>query len=180
MSGREKGPSLFGFFARALGHKYFPGLIREAPILSMDEKRRLAVASGDDPAVFDTVEPVFERLLGEATAGIRNGPAVLQPDWSKGERAVFTTRYLVEEFDSTGPLGLLATGLLDEALAGFRLLGLDEHADAVAKLLASGFDADSTDDDADVLDFAEDWYNLEDADPARAAYIRSHPDEFRT
>ena len=180
MTEREKGPSLFGFIARSLGHKYFPRLIREAPALSMDEKRKLAVASGEDPSVFDTVEPVYQRLLGEATGGRLDTPAVLQSNWSKGERAVFTTRYLVEEFDSTGPLGLLATGLLDEALAGFRLLGLDEHADTVAKLLASGFDADSTDDDADVLDFAEDWYNLEDADPARATYINAHPEEFRT
>ena len=170
MSGREKSPSLLGLLARLLGLSGRP----------KNEQDPRAVAAGDDPAVFDTVEPVYQRLLREATGGREDTPAVLQPNWSEGERAVFTTRYLVEEFDSSGPLGLLATGLLDEALAGFRLLGLDEHADTVAKLLASGFDADSTDDDADVLDFAEDWYNLEDADPARAAYIEAHPEEFRT
>jgi hypothetical protein len=178
MTERQKGPSLLGFFARALGHKVAPGLIREAPIMSMEEKRRLAVAAGEDPSVFDTVEPVYERLLGEATGGRRDGPAVIQQGWSRGERAVFTTRFLVDEFDSTGPLGLLATGLLDEALIGFRLLGLEEHAAAVAKLVASGFDEDAP--DADVEDFAEDWYNLEDADPARAAYIQAHPEEFGT
>jgi hypothetical protein len=68
--------------------------------------------------------------------------------------------------------------VLDEALAGFRLFGLDEHTATVVALLASGFDEHSP--DADVEDFAEDWYNLEDADPARAAYIKSHPEEFRT
>jgi hypothetical protein len=177
MTKREKGPSLVGFFARALGHKVAPGLVREAPILSMDEKRRLAVAAGGDPSVFDTVEPVYERLLDEATGGHRNGPAVIQQVWSRGERAVFTTRFLVDEFDGSGPLGLLATGLLDEALIGFRLLGLQEHAAAVAKLVASGFDEDAP--ASDVEEFAEDWYNLEDADPARAAYISSHPEEFR-
>jgi hypothetical protein len=177
MTEREKGPSLFGFFARALGHKVVPGLIREAPVLSMDEKRSLAVAAGEDPSVFDAVEHVYQRLLGDATAGLRDGPATIQPNWSQGERAVFATRFVAEEFDSSGPLGLLATGLLDEALTGFRLLGLEEHAAAVAKLLASGFTGASP--DADVEDFAEDWYNLEDADPARAAYIQSHPEEFR-
>ena len=177
MTKRDKGPSLFGVVARALGHKVAPGLVKP-PVLSMDEKRRLAVAGGEDPSVFDTVEPLYERLLGEATGGHPNRPAVIQQGWSRGERAVFATRFLVDEFDSTGPLGLLASGLLDEAITGFRLLGLEEHAAAVAKLVASGFDEDAP--ASDVEDFAEDWYNLEDADPARAAYIKAHPEEFRT
>ncbi len=162
MSERE-GPGLRTLLGRIIGVKLHPEQI-----------------SREDPSVAQKVDPVFERLLREATGGQRDGPVELRSNWTMGERAVFTTRYVVEEFDSSGPLGLLATGLLDEAIAGYRLLGLGEHADAVAKLLASGFDADSTDDDADVLDFAEDWYNLEDADPARATYIRSHPEEFRT
>jgi hypothetical protein len=159
----REGPGLRTLLGRIIGLKLRPEQI-----------------SREDPSVTQAVDPLFERLIREARRGQRDGPVELQPNWTAGERAVFTTRYLVEEFDSTGPLGLLATGLLDEALAGFRLLGLDEHADLVAKLLASGFDADSTDDGADVLDFAEDWYNLEDADPARAAYIQAHPEEFRT
>ncbi len=168
MSERDKSPSLRGLLARSLGLSGRPKKGRDAR----------AFSAGDDPSVVDVVEPVYERLLGEATGGRRDGPAVIQQDWSRGERAVFTTRFLVDEFDSSGPLGLLATGLLDEAVIGFRLLGLEEHAAAVAKLLASGFDEDAP--DTDVEDFAEDWYNLEDADPARVAYIRSHPEEFRT
>lgn len=173
MSGREKSPSVLGLFARSLGLKLFPRLIGR-PEKGVGTG---AGAAGEDPSDFDSDEPVYKRLLREATGGRGDGPAALQPNWSPGERAVFTTRYVVEEFDSTGPLGLVATGLLDEALAGFRLFGLEEHADAVAKLLASGFHEDSP--DADVEDFAEDWYNLEDADSARAEYIRSHPEEFR-
>jgi hypothetical protein len=179
VSGRAKSPSLLGLLARAIGQRLFPRLIRMDPEQQKAVKRDLAVAAGEDPAVFDTVEPLFERLLGEATGGRRDGPATIQPNWTGGERAVFTTRFIVEEFDSSGPLGLLATGLLDEARAGFRLLGLEEHAAAVETLLAAGFDADTTDDDPAVLDFAEDWYNLEDSDPARAAYIKAHPEEFR-
>jgi hypothetical protein len=179
MSERDKSPSLLGLLARTVGHRLFPGLMRDDPDQRKADKRRLAVAAGDDPSVFDTVEPAYERLLGQATGGGRDATAAPLPGWTPGERAVFATRHVVEEFDSTGPLGLLATGLLDEALAGFRLLGLDEHADMVARLLAAGFDGDSSDDDPAVLDFAEAWYNLEDADPARAAYIQSHPEEFR-
>jgi hypothetical protein len=173
MSGRERSPSLRTLLARIVGLWLHP-----EPISRLEN----TTASGADPFIAETVEPVFERLLLEATGGRRDGPIELQPNWTPGERAVFTTRFVVDEFDSTGPLGLLANDvrpLLDEAMAGFRLFGLNEHAEALEKLITAGFNAESSDDDADVLEFAEDWYNLEDADPARAAYIQSHPEEFR-
>jgi len=166
MSERENGPSLRSLLGRIIRLRLDPGQVTRL-----------------DKGIFtETGDPVFERLLAEATGGRRDGPVELQPNWTPGERAVFTTRFVVDEFDSTGPLGLLANGvrpLLDEAIAGFRLFGLDEHADAIEKLIVAGFNAESSDEDADVLEFAEDWYNLEDADPARAAYVQSHPEEFR-
>jgi hypothetical protein len=166
MSERENGPSLRSLLGRIIGLKLDPGQVT-----------RLDKGIGTE-----TVDPVFERLLGVATGGRRNGRVELQPNWTPGERAVFSTRFVVEEFDSIWPLGLLANDvrpLLDEAIVGFRLFGLVEHADALEKLIVAGFNAESSDDDADVLEFAEDWYNLEDADPARAAYVQSHPEEFR-
>jgi hypothetical protein len=141
-----------------------------------------AAASGEDPfAGFATVQPVFERLLDEAAAAQPSAPLACLPNWTPGERAVLATRVIGSEVDNSGSPGIFFNGedgLLPDAIEGYRLLGLDDHANALADLVASGFSGESPEEAGETFD--ETWFSLPDAEPARAAYIAGHPTEFRT
>lgn len=63
------------------------------------------------------------------------------------------------------------------AIEGFRLLGLNDNADALADLVTSGFHGESPVEAAE--EFEEAWFSLANAEPVRAAYIEGHPEEFR-
>ena len=102
------------------------------------------------------------------------GPPSSSRTGAGGTRGVHDAVSLSTSSTAAGHSGCSQPALLDEALTGFRLLGLEEHAAAVAKLLAVRLRRRDAP-DSDVEDFAEDWYNLEDADPARAAYIQFAP-----
>jgi hypothetical protein len=194
MAPKDTPPGLRSFLEQGLGLKLDPELIGrlekglgtkidDDPDRWRDVERNLAAMAGeDDPMVAcETVQPVFERLLDEVAAARPERPIEVLPGWSAGERAILATRVVSGEIDNGGAPAVVydAVGqLLPDAIDGFRLLGLAEHADALAGLVASGFNGDSPDGADD--DFHETWFSLPDTVPAQAAYITAHPDEFRS
>ena len=154
-------------------------MIDDDPARWRDVERNLAAAAGDDPDDSATVQPVLERLLDEASSGQPSEPLACLPDWTPGQQAIVATRVIQGEIDNGGAPAVFynaVDSLLVDAIDGFRLLGLEEHANALADLVASGLSEDSPEgaDDA----FHEAWFSLPDTEPARAAYIRAHPEEF--
>ena len=97
MTEREKPPGLRSFLEKTLGldldpeligrlEKGFGTKIDDEPGRWDDVKKKLAADAGEDPTVPETVEPIYERLLGEATGGRGDGAVELQPNWTRGER----------------------------------------------------------------------------------------------
>jgi hypothetical protein len=75
-----------------------------------------------------------------------------------------------------------ADGLLEAAIAGYRLLALDGHARVARLAFEHGWTEptdDAPDDPAWEMYDAE-WLGLPDSEVARAEYIRDHPGEFES
>ena len=138
-----------------------------------DVKRTLAVQSGADPEAEGIVDRVVDRLRPELGDG-RTAPA----SWTAAERAIFATREVETAIEEGGPEGLRdeARHWLDDAVAGYRLLGLSEHAEVTARMGAA-LDADLGEDEVD--DLMEDWLNVENGDGPRAVWITAHPEACR-
>jgi hypothetical protein len=153
----------------------FGTTLDDDPSRWIDVKRALAVASGEDPDADDVVGAVVDRLAAEL--GDATGPAPAA--WTAAERAVFATVRVEEAFEEGGLANVEPAGArpwLDEAVAGYRLLGLDGHAalaERVRVALADGIDEDGQD------DLEEDWFGEVGSNEERAAWIRAHPEAFR-
>lgn len=139
-----------------------------------DIKRTLAVQAGEDPDDEPAVDAVVDRLRAEV------GDAAGAPStWTADERAIYATRAVETALEEGGPEGLRddAGAWLPEAIEAYRRLGLDEHARVASRLAAA---IDGPLDEDEVNDLMEDWLNIENADRVRAAWIRAHPDAFRS
>lgn len=190
MTTPEKPPGLRTFLEQNIGLTLDPELtarIEKGLGTTVDEpgrwaevERHLSAMSGEDPLEgFAIVQPVFERLLDEMQAA-NPIPLAPLPTWKAGERAIVATRWMEGVVDNGGAFAIFvngAQGFLPDAIEGYRLLGLDERADVLADLVASGFHGDPSDSAPDEFEAA--WFALPDAEPARAAWITAHPGEFR-
>ena len=140
-----------------------------------DVKRTLAIRSGEDPAAEGIVAGVVDRLAAELGDGT-TPPAA----WTAGERAIYSTvrvETAIEEggFDNLEPAG--ARPWLDEAVAGYRFLGLDRHAELTTRVMAA-IEVDLGGDDRE--DLEEDWFGEVGSNAERAAWITAHPNQFRS
>ena len=138
-----------------------------------DIKKKLATDAGEDPADEATVDAVIDRLRPEV------GDAAGAPDtWTADERAIYATRAVETALEEGGPEGLRdeARSWLPEAIEAYRWFGLEEHARVTSRIAAA---LDGPLDEDEVNDLMEDWFNCENADRVRAAWIRSHPEGFR-
>jgi hypothetical protein len=138
-----------------------------------DVKRTLAIRAGEDPADEEAVDAVVDRLRGEV------GDAAGAPEaWSPDERAVYATRAVETALEEGGPEGLRdeARAWLPEAIEAYRRFGLADHA-RVTSRIAAALDGPLAEDETN--DLMDDWFNCENADRVRAAWIRSHPEGFR-
>jgi hypothetical protein len=147
------------------------------------ERNILAWAAKRDPLEASSiVQPCFERLLDEATlAATTEGPIELLPHWTPGERAIIATRVIEGEIGNGGLHVVFdneEAHLLGPAVEGYRLLGIDDHADLLQDILTAGFSGKEEDGDAN--EFHGAWFSLRDAEAKRAAYIDAHPSDFRT
>lgn len=139
-----------------------------------DVKRSLAVEAGEDPDAEAIVDQVVDRLRGELGSG-GGGPTI----WTADERAIFATRSVEIALEEGGPEGLRdeARDWLGDAVEGYRRLGLGAHAEVTSRIGAALGGPLSED---DIEDLMEDWFNVDNADDARAAWIRDHADGFRS
>jgi hypothetical protein len=138
-----------------------------------DVKRSLAIRAGEDPDDEPLVDAVVERLRPEI------GDAAGAPEsWTASERAIYATRAVETALEEGGPEGLRdeARDWLPEAIEAYRRFGLGEHAKMTSRIAAA---IDGPLEEDEVNDLMEDWLNVENADRARAAWIRAHPSEFR-
>jgi hypothetical protein len=134
-----------------------------------------------DPAsfeAFDTVEPVFQATVD------RLGDAAFEPDALARQpaavRMLVATRAVEGQVDNGGWPAVFynaVDGLLPFAIDGYRLLGLDDHADLAQRIGAHGFDLEAEEDDVWQA-FEEEWAALPSAERARAAFIRGHAPDF--
>lgn len=132
----------------------------------------------DDP--FIVVEPVFQQVVER----VRN---VFDPDvlarYSAPIRMLIATRLIDGQVDNGGWPAVFyneALGLLPEAIQGYRLLGLGEHAALAERIQAHGWTqpTDNRPDDPAWGTFDAEWLALDDVEAARARYIRGHPADF--
>ena len=132
----------------------------------------------DDP--FIVVEPVFQQVVER----VRN---VFDPDvlarYSAPIRMLIATRLIDGQVDNGGWSAVFyneALGLLPEAIQGYRLLGLGEHAALAERIQAHGWTqpTDNRPDDPAWGTFDAEWLALDDVEAARARYIRGHPADF--
>jgi hypothetical protein len=144
-----------------------------------------AAAVDPETDAFLVVDPVFqaamERLGPNAidAAALANEPA--------GIRAIVATRLVDGLIDNGGWTALFAEGqqgLVPLAIAGYRLLGLEDHATVAERAIARGFTPpgpeDDEADDPEELAFWEDldaaWFELPSAEAGRAAHLGANPD----
>jgi hypothetical protein len=132
----------------------------------------------DDP--FIVVEPVFQQVVER----VRN---IFDPDvlarYSAPIRMLIATRLIDGQVDNGGWPAVFyneALGLLPEAIQGYRLLGLGEHAALAERIQAHGWTqpTDNRPDDPAWGTFDAEWFALDDVEAARARYIRGHPADF--
>jgi hypothetical protein len=138
-----------------------------------DIKRTLVVGAGEDPDAEGIVDAVVDRLRGEL-AGATAAPA----SWTPAERAVFASREVETAIEEGGPEGLRgdARPWIEDALAGYRLLGMSDHADVTERIAAA---LATTLSEEDIDDLMEDWLNVPNGDGPRAVWIAAHPEAFR-
>jgi hypothetical protein len=132
----------------------------------------------DEP--FMVVEPIFQQI-------VERDPNVFDPEvlarYSAPIRMLMATRLIDGQIDNGGWPAVFyndAIGLLPEAIQGYRLLGLGEHAALAERIQAHGW-TDPTDDhpgDPAWQTFDAEWFALEDSEAARARYIRDRPADF--
>ena len=143
---------------------------------TFDEASALPTDAETD--AFLTVDEVFQ------TAIDRLGVAAFEPSalaaQTPGLRMLLATRGVEAEVGNGGWPAVYYNGmdgLLPLGIAGYRLLGLEEHARIAEEALAHGFDLEAEDDAFwDRLDTA--WSALPSAERRRAEYFVLHPAEF--
>jgi hypothetical protein len=98
----------------------------------------------------------------------------------RGVRTLMTTRIVEDTVDNGGWPSVFynsVEGHLDGAIAGYEVLGRADRAALAAEARDHGFDSDAEDTDFwDGLDAR--WFALPSTDSARAAWLRSHPEDF--
>ena len=132
----------------------------------------------DDP--FMVVEPVFQQIV-ERDLNVFD-PEVLAR-YSAPIRMLIATRLIDGQVDNGGWPAVFyndATGLLSEAIQGYRLLGIGQHAALAERIEAHGWTepTDERPDDPAWQIFNAEWFALDDVEAARARYIREHPADF--
>jgi hypothetical protein len=132
---------------------------------------------------FFVVDPVFQAIVDA-------DPLVFDPVVLAARppaiRMLVSTRAVEAQVDNGGWESVFyngVEGLLPLAVEGYELLGLPGQASYVAEVIARGWteptDDDVDDDDDPVLTaLLASWFALPDAEAARAAYIREHPEAF--
>jgi hypothetical protein len=131
----------------------------------------LSDASVEAEAVFQaTVERLGEAWLDAATL----------PSQTPAIRMLLATHVIDAEVDNGGWPAVFynsVDGFLNDAIEGYRLLGLEEHARLAVEIHDHGFE-DEAGDDADWDRFDQAWSALPSVERVRAEYIRANPSEF--
>ena len=130
----------------------------------------------------DHVEEIFQRLVDEH-------PDVFDPEVLASRppatRMLIATRVIEGQVDNGGWPAVFynaADGLLPAAIEGYRLLGLEGHANLAERIRAHGWTEPTDDrpDDPAWETYDAEWFGLPDSEVARAEYIRAHPAEFES
>jgi hypothetical protein len=133
-----------------------------------------------ETSAFDIVEPIFQTVVDRVGAERWIQPDVLRQQ-PAGVRMLLSTRAVDGLVANSGWVAIRVEnqlGLLPLAAEGYDLLGLESHAEIARRASGLSYDADD-DEPAGWSELDEEWFELPDADEARAAYIRAHPEEFR-
>jgi hypothetical protein len=139
----------------------------------------LAAAPPLDDA-FGIVEPVFQDV-------IERYPGIFDPEslamHPPATRMLIATRAIDAQVDNGGWPAVFynsAVDLLPAAIEGYRLLGLERHAALASRIAEHGWiePTGESPDDPSWEAFDAEWFALEDAEAARARFIREHPTAF--
>jgi hypothetical protein len=149
------------------------------------ERRWLAMQADLEAApplddAFGIVEPVFQDV-------IERYPGIFDPEslamHSAATRMLIATRAIDAQVDNGGWPAVFynsAVDLLPAAIEGYRLLGLERHAALASRIAEHGWiePTGESPDDPSWEAFDAEWFALEDAEAARARFIREHPTAF--
>ncbi len=141
------------------------------PVLASLPPDPLSDASLAAEAVFQaTIERLGEAWLDPAT--LRAQPPAI--------RMLLATHVIDSQVDNGGWPAVFydATDVfVPDAIEGYRLLGLEEHARLAERILEHGF-VDGADDEAAWAQFDQAWSALPSVERARAKYVSANPSEF--
>lgn len=122
---------------------------------------------------FEVVEPIFQGIFARVWHSREEDLDALS-ELSREERAIYATRILEGELDNGGWYQVFGNGvdhLVEPAIDGYELLGLEDYASHVREVRETEFSGDSPEAFGEALDAA--YFELSGSEAARADLIRS-------